>query len=140
MARWTTRWVGASAALLASLFAPAALASEAELVLPDLGSVRFFGMSGSSLLLVGIAVSAAGLIFGLTVSRRLERLPVHRSMLEISELIYETCKTYLVTQGKFIAVLWAFIGAIIVVYFGFLRHVPTTSVIVILAFSLVGIL
>src|SRR5512143_2481947 len=120
MARWTTRWIGASAALLASLFAPAVLASEAELVLPDLGSVRFLGVSGSSLLLVGIAVSAAGLVFGLTISRRLAALPVHRSMREISELIYETCKTYLVTQGKFIAILWAFIALVIVAYFGFL--------------------
>ena len=140
MASRTSRWVGASAALVASLFAPAALASEAELVLPDLGSVRFLGVSGASLLLVGIAVSAAGLAFGLTISRRLSALPVHRSMREISELIYETCKTYLVTQGKFIAVLWAFIGVIIVVYFGALRHVAAGSVIVILAFSLVGIL
>jgi len=140
MTRRTSRWVAASAALVATLFAPAALASEAELVLPDLGSVRFLGVSGSSLLLVGIAVSAAGLVFGLTISKRLAALPVHRSMREISELIYETCKTYLVTQGKFIAVLWAFIGAIIVVYFGVLRHVAAASVIVILAFSLVGIL
>ena len=140
MPRWTSRWAGASAVLFASLFAPAALASEAELVLPDLSSVRFLGVSGSSLLLVGIAVSAAGLIFGLTVSSRLKRLPVHRSMLEISELIYETCKTYLVTQGKFIAGLWALIGVIIVVYFGALRHMPAASVIVILGFSLVGIL
>jgi len=140
MARWIPRWVGASTALVASLFVPDALAGEADLVLPDLRSVPFLGVSGWSLLLVGIAVSAAGLVFGLVISRRLERLPVHRSMREVSELIYETCKTYLVTQGKFIAVLWAFIGVIIVVYFGLLRHMPATSVGVILAFSLVGIL
>ncbi|HET8541407.1 MAG TPA: sodium/proton-translocating pyrophosphatase, partial [Anaeromyxobacter sp.] len=141
MARWSSRWAGASAVLVASLFAPTpALAGEAELVLPDLGAVRFLGFGGGSLLLVGILVSAAGIVFGLVISRRLAALPVHRSMLEISELIYETCKTYLVTQGKFIAVLWAFIGVIIVVYFGALRHMPSASVFLILAFSLVGIL
>jgi K(+)-stimulated pyrophosphate-energized sodium pump len=126
---------------VAALLLPAAAArgSETDLVLPDLRSVTFLGVSGWSLLLVGIAVSVAGLAFGLLVSRHLERLPVHRSMREISELIYETCKTYLVTQGKFIAVLWAFIGAVIVVYFGFLRHLGAGSVLLILAFSLVGI-
>jgi K(+)-stimulated pyrophosphate-energized sodium pump len=131
------RW---SVALLSWWAASPALASEADLVLPDLRSMSFLGVSGWSLLLVGIFVSAAGLAFGLLVSRRLERLPVHRSMREVSELIYETCKTYLVTQGKFIAVLWAFIAVIIVVYFGMLRHLPASSVAIILAFSLVGIL
>ncbi len=130
-------WLAAFAALS---FAPKALASEASLVLPDLGSMTFLGVSGSSLLMVGIAVSIAGLVFGLVVSSQLKKLPVHRSMLEVSELIYETCKTYLVTQGKFIAILWAFIGVIIVVYFGVLQHMPATSVAIILGFSLVGIL
>jgi len=120
---------------------------EASLVLPDLGSVTFLGMKGSSLLLVGILVSLAGLIFGLVISSQLKNLPVHRSMREISELIYETCKTYLVTQGKFLALLWVFIGVIIVVYFGFLAHQADGSrgmsagrVAIILVFSLVGIL
>jgi K(+)-stimulated pyrophosphate-energized sodium pump len=131
------RWL-ATLALLS--FAPAALASEAELVLPDLRSVTFLGVSGWSLLFVGMVVPLAGLVFGLVVYSQLKRLPVHRSMREISELIYETCKTYLSTQGKFIAVLWAFIGIIIVVYFGLLRHLEASSVVIILAFSLVGIL
>jgi K(+)-stimulated pyrophosphate-energized sodium pump len=113
---------------------------EASLVLPDLGSVTFLGMKGSSLLLAGIAVSIAGLLFGLYVSRHLERLPVHRSMREISELIYATCKTYLVTQGKFLAILWAFIAVIMVVYFGLLRQFDAGRVAIILVFSLVGIL
>jgi K(+)-stimulated pyrophosphate-energized sodium pump len=113
---------------------------EASLVLPDLGSVTFLGMKGSSLLAAGIAVSIAGLLFGLYVSRHLEKLPVHRSMLEISELIYETCKTYLVTQGKFLAILWAFIAVIMVVNFGLLRHFDAGRVAIILVFSLVGIL
>src|SRR5689334_20682110 len=85
---------------------------EANLVLPDLSSVTFLGMTGKSLLAIGILVSFAGLAFGLTISNQLKNLPVHRSMLEISELIYETCKTYLVTQAKFIALLWAFIAVI----------------------------
>jgi K(+)-stimulated pyrophosphate-energized sodium pump len=134
-----TRLAAGSLAAIVAGLAPAAHASEADLVLPNLRSVSFLGVSGWSLLLVGIVVSVAGLVFGLAASSALRRLPVHRSMLEISELIYETCKTYLVTQAKFIALLWAFIGVIIVVYFGVLRHVDAGSVIVILAFSLVGI-
>jgi K(+)-stimulated pyrophosphate-energized sodium pump len=118
----------------------AALAGEANLVLPDLRSVYFLGLSGWWLLASGILVSIGGLAFGLLISRHLKGLPVHRSMLEVSELIYETCKTYLVTQGKFLAVLWAFIGVIIVVYFGALQHFEASRVLVILAFSLVGIL
>jgi len=113
---------------------------EASLVLPDLGSVTFMGMKGSTLLLAGIVVSVLGLIFGLVVSRRLEKLPVHRSMRDISELIYATCKTYLATQGKFLALLWAFIGIIIIIYYGFLLAFPAGRVVIILAFSLVGIL
>jgi K(+)-stimulated pyrophosphate-energized sodium pump len=115
---------------------------EANLVLPDLSSVQFLGMSGKALLAIGIAVSFAGLAFGLAISAQLKNLAVHRSMREISELIYETCKTYLVTQAKFIAVLWAFIACIIVAYFGFLtepRKGPA-EVAIILVFSIVGIL
>ncbi|MFL5276309.1 MAG: sodium-translocating pyrophosphatase, partial [Myxococcales bacterium] len=115
---------------------------EANLVLPDLSSVQFLGMSGKALLAIGILVSFAGLAFGLTISNQLKNLPVHRSMLEVSELIYETCKTYLVTQAKFIAILWAFIAAIIVAYFGFLTepHKSGGEVALILLFSVVGIL
>jgi K(+)-stimulated pyrophosphate-energized sodium pump len=140
MSRRDARIVRWPMALLAALSAFPARASEADLVLPDLRSVSFLGMSGWSLLFLGIFVSLAGLAFGLLVSRRLERLPVHRAMREVSELIYATCKTYLVTQGKFIAVLWAFIAVILVVYFGALRHLDASSVLLILAFSLVGIL
>src|SRR5262245_33267397 len=91
---------------------------EANLVLPDLGRVDFQGMNGRSLLIGGLGICVLGLIFGLVIFRQLKNLPVHRSMLEISELIYETCKTYLVTQGKFILILWAFIGVICAIYFG----------------------
>jgi len=117
---------------------------EANLILPDLRSVSFLGISGWWLLAVGLAVSLAGLIFGLSILAHLKTLPVHRAMREISELIYETCKTYLVTQAKFIAILWAFIAVIIVAYFGFLTNggqgMGAGRVIIILIFSLVGIL
>jgi K(+)-stimulated pyrophosphate-energized sodium pump len=117
---------------------------EASLVLPDLASQSFLGVSGHSLLLVGILISVLGLVFGLVVAKQLDALPVHRSMREISELIYETAKTYLITQGKFIAVLWVFIATIIAVYYGFLTNggegLGAGKVIIILAFSLVGIL
>ena len=86
---------------------------EANLVIPDLNSVQFLGMGGKSLLAYGLIVCVAGLLFALIIYGRLKRMPVHASMLEISELIYETCKTYLVTQGKFILVLWVFIGIIV---------------------------
>jgi hypothetical protein len=88
---------------------------------------------------VGLVVCLLGLVFGLVIYKQLKNLPVHPSMLEISELIYETCKTYLVTQGKFILLLEIFIGAIIVLYFGVLLHFDAMKVIIILLFSLVGI-
>jgi K(+)-stimulated pyrophosphate-energized sodium pump len=145
--------IAAAVAVLISLLLPqAAHAGEANLVLPDLKSVNFLGnsISGYTLLLIGIAVCVAGMAFGLVIYRQLQALPVHRTMREVSELIYETCKTYLFTQGKFILVLWLFIAAIIVVYFGFLsenkavlegvEQWPTwLRVSIILAFSLVGI-
>src|SRR3712207_6196605 len=92
---------------------------EANLVIPDLDQVRFFGdVSGRTLLMWGLGVCALGLLFGLVIYGRLKRLPVHQSMRDISELIYETCKTYLITQGRFILVLWVFIGLITAIYFG----------------------
>ena len=114
-------------------------ASEAELKLPDLGSVSFLGVAGSTLLLFGLFVCLLGLLFGLVMYTQLKNMPVHNSMREISELIYETCKTYLQTQGKFIMILWAFIATIIVVYFGWLRHFHLNQVALIIAFSLIGI-
>ncbi|HEY0710460.1 MAG TPA: sodium/proton-translocating pyrophosphatase, partial [Polyangia bacterium] len=113
--------------------------SEANLVLPELGSVSFAGIPGDQLLLVGLLVCLGGLIFGLVIYQQLKRLPVHRSMREISELIYETCKTYLVTQGKFILILEIFIGIIMIVYFGVLQEMNAGRVAIILFFSLVGI-
>ncbi len=127
---------------------PAILASpresgEAALKLPDLSEVTFLGIDGHRLLLVGLLFCFLGLMFGLAIYIQLKNLPVHRAMREISELIYETCKTYLITQGKFIMLLWVFIATIVVAYFGVLRPVPGHSIAItlpmILLFSLVGI-
>ncbi len=126
--------------LLLMLFAAVANASEAELRIPDLASVTFLGMSGHSLLVGGLVICLLGMGFGFMQFQAIKNLPVHKSMLEISELIYETCKTYLITQGKFIAILWAFIAAIMVVYFGFLLNYATIQVVIIVVFSIIGIL
>ena len=91
-------------------------------MLPDLSTVDFRGINGRTLLMGGLVICALGLLFGLVTFTQLKNLPVHASMLEVSELIYETCKTYLVTQGKFILILELFIGAIIVFYFGVLQQ------------------
>ncbi len=136
---WRLLGLFAITALLGLAHAAPAAASEAELVLPDLGSVSFLGISGHNLLLGGLVVCVLGIGFGLAMYSQLKNLPVHKSMREISELIFETCKTYLVTQGKFILLLEVFIGAVMVFYFGWLRHFPAIKVVVILLFSLVGI-
>ncbi len=118
-------------------------AGEANLKLPDLSQVTFLGIDGHKLLLIGIIFCLLGLAFGLAISVRLRNLPVHRTMREISELIYETCKTYLITQGKFLLLLWLFIAVVIVLYFGVLSPVPGkpigVTLPIILGFSLVGI-
>ncbi len=114
---------------------------EANLILPDLSQATFFGglIDGRSLLLYGLVIVVFGLLFGLVIYRQLKALPVHRSMLEISELIYETCKTYLITQIKFLVILEIFIGVIIVFYFGVLQHFDAIKVLIILLFSIIGI-
>jgi K(+)-stimulated pyrophosphate-energized sodium pump len=114
--------------------------SEAQLALPDFHQVQFLGISGWNILAVGLAVCAIGLIFGLLKYQKLKNLPVHAAMLEISELIYATCKTYLRTQARFIALLWLPIATIIVVYFAVLEKVELPKVLAIAAFSVIGIL
>src|ERR687895_940021 len=158
--RGSMKAAAACAALLVVLAAPLmaqvpepaerAPGGEAALVLPPLDLVDVGGYNGRTLLMIGIGISLLGMVFGLVIFTQLKNLPVHRSMREISELIYETCKTYLITQGKFIMVLWLFIGAIAGIYFGFLAETvndaggvehgfPGLQVIVILLFSLVGL-
>jgi len=158
MPNWTARFASAgrgiaraSAALATFLFVTTACAlaqpageagGEASLKVPDLSTVSFLGMNGHNLLLIGIAFCVFGLLFGMAIYMRLKNLPVHRAMLDISELIYETCKTYLVTQGKFLMLLWAFIAVVIVMYFGWLAPVPgkpiSTTLPIILVFSIIG--
>src|SRR5205823_14043302 len=114
------------AALAFILLTPCiASASEAQLVLPDLRSTSFFGINGHNLLLGGLVVCLLGLVFGMVIYAQVKKLPVHKSMLEVSELIYATCKTYLLTQLKFICLLWLFIGSVIFIYFKFLAESPT---------------
>ena len=115
-------------------------AGEVNLVLPDLAKALFFGGINGRVLLMGeLLIVAFGLFFGLLIYRQLRSLPVHKSMLAISELIYETCKTYLATQGKFLISLELFIGVTIIFYFGILQHFAATKVFVILLFNIIGI-
>ncbi len=121
-----------------------AAGGEANLQLPDLSSVSFLGMDGHKILTIGLIFCAFGLVFGLAICLQLKKMPVHKSMGDISDLIYETCKTYLVTQGKFLMILWAFIAVVILAYFGWLAPVPGKPVAVtlpvILLFSVIGII
>jgi K(+)-stimulated pyrophosphate-energized sodium pump len=152
---WATVSLALLALLVASLVPDAALAQtpapaaaaappshgggEANIKIPDLSQSQFLGVGGRTLLQGGLGVCVLGLLFGLVIYSQLKNLPVHQSMREISELIYETCKTYLITQGKFILLLEVFIGAIIVLYFGALLHFEASKVVIILLFSLIGI-
>jgi K(+)-stimulated pyrophosphate-energized sodium pump len=140
-ATWGTAVVLAQAPAEASAAREAV--GEAALVLPDLGQVDVGGYNGRTLLLLGLIVAAAGILFGLAILMQLKNLPVHRSMREVSELIYETCKTYLITQGKFILILWLFIAVVIAGYYGWLNPIPGKSIpetlAIILFFSIVGI-
>jgi K(+)-stimulated pyrophosphate-energized sodium pump len=131
----------ASLLMLAQTAQPEHHGGEVDLIVPDLSKATFLnGISGPTLLLGGLLVAILGMVFGLLIYHRLKNMPVHSSMRDISELIYETCKTYLQTQGRFLMLLELFIGASIIFYFGFLRHLELTSVIVILVFSVIGIL
>src|SRR5262245_6753024 len=112
---------------------------EANLKIPDLSQVSVGGVNSRTLLGLGLGVCVLGLVFGLVIFGQLRRLPVHQAMREISELIYETCKTYLITQGKFILILEIFIGIIILLYFGLLLQFAAIKVVIILLFSLIGI-
>ncbi|HLK37816.1 MAG TPA: sodium-translocating pyrophosphatase, partial [Polyangiaceae bacterium] len=113
---------------------------EDSLVIPSqIDTHLFFGVPANSLLMMGLIVSGLGVVFGMVVYAQLKNLPVHKSMREVSELIYETCKTYLFTQAKFLGLLWLFIGAVIVVYYGVLKGESPGIVLLILVFSIIGI-
>jgi K(+)-stimulated pyrophosphate-energized sodium pump len=132
------QWLAATAE--GAAHASARPRSEAQLVLPDLHQVNMLGTTGWNILAIGLVVCAIGLLFGLLKYQNLRKLPVHKAMLEISELIYATCKTYLRTQAKFIFQLWVLIAVVIVVYFAALEKVPPLKVVAIAAFSVIGIL
>jgi K(+)-stimulated pyrophosphate-energized sodium pump len=134
-----TSLVPAPNALAQAAATPSHSGGEASLRIPALGQIQVLGLDGRTLLMGGLPVCVLGLVFGLVIFAQLKNLPVHESMREISELIYETCKTYLITQGKFILILEAFIALIIVLYFGLLLHFEAVKVVVILLFSLIGI-
>jgi K(+)-stimulated pyrophosphate-energized sodium pump len=153
-AGWTKALLSVAVMLVASLFGVSAFAQgmmshpapaphgggEDSLVIPDqLDTLQFFGMPAARLLQLGLIVSALGVVFGLVVYQQLKNAPVHKAMLEVSELIYETCKTYLATQARFLGILWLFIGAVIVVYYGVLKGESIGIVLLILVFSVVGI-
>ena len=113
---------------------------ESSLVLPNFNQdVIVAGMTGQTLLTFGLIICVFGLLFGLLTYKQLRDLPVHQSMREVSELIWETCKTYLQGQGKFLLILEVFIGIVILFYFGYFQHLAADRVIVILLFSLLGI-
>jgi len=128
-----------SASIALALAAAAEVKSEKNLELPIFNKVSFLGVDGGTLLTFGLIVCAFGLLFGYVVFNQLKKLPVHKSMREISELIYETCKTYLFTQGKFLAILWALIALIMVLYFGVAEKLEALKVVTIVAFSVLGI-
>jgi K(+)-stimulated pyrophosphate-energized sodium pump len=123
----------------AALAAPVVpVGGEANLQLPDLTQVQFFGLNGHSLLMYGPLFCFLGMLFGFVMYVHLKGLPVHRSMSEVSQLIWETCKTYLINQGKFLLLLWSFIAVVILAYFAVLLHFSALKVIIILGFSVLG--
>jgi len=111
-----------------------AIASEANLIIPNLSPDQ------NNLLYAGIGVCVLGMLFGFYQFTKVNKLVAHQSMLDVSQTIYETCKTYLIQQGKFLAILFAFIGACVAFYYGFLQEMPIGSVLFILLWTVIGIL
>ena len=133
--------IAGSVPLFAQNVETAQHSGEVNLVVPPLEGVTFLNnLSGPTLLKGGLFIALLGMVFGLVIYQRLKNLAVHPAMREISELIYETCKTYLLTQGRFLMILEIFIGAAIIFYFGFLLRLDLFRVIIILVFSIIGIL
>src|SRR5678816_3168409 len=129
--------------LFAFSIAPTLYASEADIKIPDLNNVAFpglGGMSGATLMYIGIGICATGAAFGLVQYLQTKSLPVHSSMAAVSHTIWETCKTYLFTQGRFLAILWLLIAACMIYYFKVLQHNTIGHVIIILLCSVLGIL
>src|SRR5262245_57371510 len=136
-------WLWVALAFISLLACPGVYASEADIKIPDLTPVTFPGLggvSGVTLMYLGILVCFIGGIFGLLQYNQTKALPVHECMGNVSNTIWETCKTYLIQQGKFLAYLWLLIAACMVYYFMGLQHEGLGKVIVILLCSILGIL
>ena len=131
----------ALAALVPVFVASAAFAGEADLKLPDINAVDFGGgITGKTLMMGGLVISVLGALFGLIQYKQTVALPAHKSMLAVSNIIWETCKSYVIQQGKYLSVLWFLIAGAIIFYFGFLEHKSFRDVTVILLASILGIL
>ena len=130
--------------LMGLLLAPAVFAGEADIVVPDLTKVQFTilgsAISGISIMYFGLLICIVGLIFGLIQSNQTKNLPAHKSMLDVSDIIWETCKSYLAQQGKFLVILWILIALCMIYYFAGLQHAPFGSIVLILFCSILGIL
>ena len=129
-------------AIMLFLMVPMAFAGEADIKLPSLSQVTFMGgaLSGMMILNLGLIVCAIGIAFGWMQYTQTKALPSHQAMLDVSATIWETCKTYVLQQGKFLAALWILIAICMVYYFGALSHMPSFDVMVILFCSIMGIL
>ena len=129
-------------AVMLFLMVPMAFAGEADIRLPDLSQITFMGgsLSGMLILNLGLVICAIGMVFGWMQYVQTKNLPAHQAMLDVSQTIWETCKTYVLQQGKFLAALWVLIAICMVYYFGVLSHMPSMEVIVVLVCSIFGIL
>src|SRR6266850_686437 len=138
------RWWSWVIVLVISLFTfTASHAGENDIIVPDLTKVKFEGLggvSGATLMYIGLVICLIGAIFGLVQYKQTKSLPVHKSMADVSNTIWETCKTYLFTQGRFLAILWVLIAICMIYYFKVLQGNPLGNVLVILLCSILGIM
>lgn len=135
-------WTFLLSTLMFLLMAGTAFAGEANIKLPDLTQITFLGgsLAGMTILNIGLIICLIGMAFGILQYVQTKNLPAHKAMLDVSQTIWETCKTYLFQQGKFLIALWVLIAICMIYYFGFLEQMPSSSVIIILISSIVGIL
>ena len=136
-----SRTARALAALVPVFVASAAFAGEADLKLPNVNAIDFGGgLTGWTIMMGGLVISVLGALFGLIQYKQTVALPAHKSMLAVSNIIWETCKSYIIQQGKYLSLLWILIAGAIIFYFGFLEHKSFRDVTVILLASVLGIL
>jgi K(+)-stimulated pyrophosphate-energized sodium pump len=135
-------WTFLLSSLMLLLMAGAAFAGEADIKLPDLTQVSFLGgsLAGLTILNFGLIICLIGMIFGIIQYVQTKNLPAHKAMLDVSQTIWETCKTYLFQQGKFLVALWILIAICMIYYFGVLQGKAVSDIIIILVCSIVGIL